>query len=486
MPAISVNLSFTSGVFGASWKKAVVLPLLKKQGLDLIPANYRPISNLTYVSKVVEKCALLQFNDHLSNGDLLPSYQSAYRSNYSTETALMKIHCDILTAMENQKVIALVGLDLSAAFDTVDHAILLKTLSNMYGVQDDALSWFQSYLSNRSFYVSVQDASSDYKNTNFSVPQGSILGPVLYSAYASPLGGVINAFDINVMGYADDHALYKAFTPKGELERDAILNLERCLSEVHSWMNSNKLKLNPRKTEFILFGSKHQLQKCNSHSMVVSGIEVKKSTSIKYLGVYWDESLSFRQQIQAKCKTALFNLSRIRSIRKYLTIDICQTLASSLVLPHLDYSNTLYYDLPDCDIKQLQRVQNMTAKLVLGRGKFDSATDSLRSLHWLPIKSRITYRIATYVYKCLHDLAPSYLKELIIIRTGRTGLRSSSNTMGILLDIPLTKRRTFKDRSFAVAAPVTWNSLPSSLHCINNYDNFKRKLKTFLFTQAFL
>ena len=147
----------------------------------------------------------------------------------------------------------------------------------MYGVQDDALSWFQSYLSNRSFYVSVQDASSDYKNTIFSVPQGSILGPVLYSAYASPLGGVINAFDINVMGYADDHALYKAFTPKGELERDAILNLESCLSEVHSWMNSNKLKLNPSKTEFILFGisvySKHQLQKCNSHSIVVSGIE---------------------------------------------------------------------------------------------------------------------------------------------------------------------------------------------------------------------
>ena len=121
----------------------------------------------------------------------------------------------------------------------------------------------------------------------------------------------------------------------------------------------------------------------------------------------------------------------------------------------------------------------MTAKLVLGRGKFDSATDSLRSLHWLPIKSRITYRIATYVYKCLHDLAPSYLKELIIIRTGRTGLRSSSNTMDILLDIPLTKRRTFKDRSFD-----TWNSLPSSLRCINNYE-FQTETKNFFVHPGF-
>ena len=195
-----VNSSFSQNNFADSWKRAVVIPLLKKQGLDLILPNYRPVSNLTYMSKIVERCALDQFSLHLQEDDLLSSYQSAYRSNFSTETALIKIHCDLMSSMEKQEVTALVALDLSAAFDTVDHCILLKTLENRYGLEGNALAWFNSYLSNRSFYTSVDGASSSDKHIYFSVPQGSILGPVLYSVYASPLEDVINQFNSSVIG----------------------------------------------------------------------------------------------------------------------------------------------------------------------------------------------------------------------------------------------------------------------------------------------
>ena len=198
-----------------------------------------------------------------------------------------------------------------------------------------------------------------------------------------------------------------------------------------------------------------------------------------------DETLSLKGQIAAKCRTALFNLSRIKSIRKYLDINTCNTLAVSLILSHLDYTNILYYGLPDCDIKKLQRVQNMAAKLVLKKGKYESATKCLKTLHWLPIKSRIIFKIAVYVFKCLHELAPSYLCAFINIRLVRRGLRAASADAGVLLVVPHTRRKTFQDRSFSVAAPVVWNSLPNSLRIIHSIGSFKKDLKTYLFNMHF-
>ena len=480
-----INSSFSQNDFADSWKRAVVIPLLKKKGLDLILSNYRPVSNLSYVSKIIERCALEQFNLHLQEDDLLPSYQSAYRSSFSTETALMKIHCDLLSSMEKQEVTAFVGLDLSAAFDTVDHSILLKTLENRYGVHGNARSWFESYLSSRSFHVSVEGATSSDKHINFSVPQGSILGPVLYSVYASPLEDVIDQFDSSVIGYADDHGIYDSFKPSPDQEILTISKLEACLSEVHQWMNSNKLKLNPTKTEFIMFGSRQQLKKCTLDSIYVSGESVGKAPSIKYLGVHLDESLSFAQQITAKCKAALYNLTRIKSIRKYLDIDSCKTLMSSLVLAHLDYANILYYGLPDRDIHKLQRVQNMAAKVVLKRKKYDSATDCLKTLHWLPVRSRIMYKVAVYVFKCLHNTAPLYLSEMIHIKTWQRPLRSADRA-GTILHVPFSKNKTFLDRSFLVAGPTVWNGLPKDVRSASSLMQFKSLLKTHLFKSCYL
>ena len=234
-----------------------------------------------------------------------------------------------------------------------------------------------------------------------------------------------------------------------------------------------------------MFGSRQQLKKCTLDSISVSGESVKKSSSIKYLGVHLDESLTFHQQITAKCKAALYNLARIKSIRKYLDIESCKTLMSSLVLAHLDYANVLYYRLPDRDIHKLQRVQNMAAKVVLIRRKRDSATECLKILHWLPVRNRIQYKLAVYVFKCLHNSSPRYLSEMIQVKTVIRPLRAMDGT-GILLKVPFTKNKTFLDRSFRVAGPTTWNNLPVEVRSASDILKFKSLLKTHLFKSCFL
>ena len=206
-----VNLSLTSGSFPYDWKVAKVRPLLKKPGLDLIESNYRPVFNLSFISKLVEKCMLDQLNEHCALHHLMPDYQSAYRQHFSCETALVRLCSDILWSMEQQKVTALVTVDLSAAFDTVDHDILLNVLNKYYGITGTALKWFESYLRPRGLQVSINNDLSSIKDLTFSVPQGSCAGPVLYSLYAATLQEVIPA-TVAIHGYADDHAFKSSFS----------------------------------------------------------------------------------------------------------------------------------------------------------------------------------------------------------------------------------------------------------------------------------
>ena len=167
-----VNISLRDGVFAKTWKEAIVRPLLKKPGLELVAANYRPVSNLPFISKVVEKCMLTRLNKHCDDNNLLPEYQSAYRKNYSCETALVKLMDDILWPMETQEVTAVVAIDLSAAFDTVDHNILLNVFEDRCGIKDSSLKWVDSYLRPRSLRVCVGDTYSSVRSLDFSVPQG--------------------------------------------------------------------------------------------------------------------------------------------------------------------------------------------------------------------------------------------------------------------------------------------------------------------------
>ena len=208
-----VNLSFLSGCVPENWRTAVVIPVLKKPGLDLVYKNFRPVSNLPFISKVVEKAALQQLLVHCEKNASLPKFQSGFRKYHSTETALLKVQDDILMSMDNNEVTLLVLLDLSAAYDSIEHSILLNILQQDFGVDGSALNWFDSFLSGRKQRILVGDKTSDYFNLNCGVPQGSCMGPILFTLYVSRLFSIISQHLPSVHGYADDTQIYLSFRP---------------------------------------------------------------------------------------------------------------------------------------------------------------------------------------------------------------------------------------------------------------------------------
>ena len=188
------------------------------------------------------------------------------------------------------------------------------------------------------------------------------------------------------------------------------------MTKIKRWTDSNRLKINDTKTEFIQFGNKRQWQ-CCTDSIDVNDAVVEKSSEIKYLGVWFDNTVSFKSHVSKKCRLAMLNLQRLQLIRSCLTVDACKTLVQGLVISHLDYANAVFAELPECELKMLQRVQNIAAKLIPRKKKYDSASACRKELHWLPLTARIDFKIILLVFKCLTNKAPAYLQSLISWKT---------------------------------------------------------------------
>ena len=291
-----------------------------------------------------------------NNNGLTPDFHSAYKKDHSCETTLFCIVDKILNAMENKQCCATIAIDLSAAFDTVHHDILLSVLDKQYGLQGNALKWFDTYLRPSNCKVNVHKEYSNIKTLDFSVPQGSVGGPVLFNYYTSTIQYIIPV-SINVYQFSDDHSILKLFNPnKINNESNCITDLELTSTKIKQWMNENRLKMNPKKTEFIIFGSKQMLKISTTKTIRVEDQDIERGTVVKYLGTFLDEKLSFTKHLNIKCRSVMFNLQKIRKLRKFLTEDSCKILIQGLVLCHLDYAHSLYYGLPNCQIMKLRRV----------------------------------------------------------------------------------------------------------------------------------
>ena len=256
LPTITaiINRSLREADVPESFKLAIIIPLLKKQTLDPdILKNYRPISNLPFLSKILERVVASRLNSHTRDHPNSEKFQSAYKQYHSTESALLRIHNDILTSIDNQNCVALLLLDLSAAFDTVDHALLLQRLETRFGIKGQALKWVMSYFENRKQIVTIDGENSKETVLTCNVPQGSVLGPKFFLDYESPLGDIIRSHGLSAHFYADDTQLYLSFNPNHSAS--AMERLENCVSDIRNWMASNFLKLNDDKTELIFLGT---------------------------------------------------------------------------------------------------------------------------------------------------------------------------------------------------------------------------------------
>jgi len=457
-----------------------VKPLLKKPSLDPETLkNYRPVSNLPFISKIIEKIVLRQLSQHLHSNNLFYPLQSAYRTDHSTETALLKIVNDLLTSLDDNQVSLLSLLDLSAAFDTVDHSILLSRLQHTFGISDICLSWFHSYLSGRTQVVSVNGLSSSPSVLQFGVPQGSVLGPLLFVLYTHPVSEIVSFHTLSHHSFSDDNQLYKS-SHISQLP-SIIHSTQACISDLKSWMTNNKLQLNNDKTELIFICPSRLLSSDQIPSSVqLDNCSIIPSQTVRNLGVTLDQTLSFHQYVSSVCRVCYLELRRISSVRHLLSEEATKTLVCSFILSRLDYCNSLLAGCPKTLLSRLQKVQNNAARLIFRCSRSTHVTPLLHSLHWLPVDRRIDYKLSLLTFKSFNNQAPAYLSDLLHVYTPSRQLRSSADTR--LLRIPHVRTKTFGQRSFSYQAPTTWNKLPLTVRSASSIPSFKSSLKTTLFT----
>ena len=454
---------------------------MKKETLDPdVLKHYRQISNLPFLSKVLERIVAIRLDSQSHPNS--EKEQSAYKKFHSTETALLKIQNDILLSIDQQKCVLLLLLDLSAAFDTVDHSILLNRLEKRFGITGSALKWVLSYFENRRQQVVVDGVKSEETVLSCNVPQGSVLGPKFFLDYESPLGEIIRSHGLNAHFYADDTQIYIAFKPKHDA-KDALSKLHQCMSDVRKWMAANYLKLNDDKSEFLLLGTAKNLKNVSIVSVKVGNCEIERSDSVRNIGAIFDTHLKMEQQVSQTCKSAWHRLHQIGKIRPYLSAEETKSVIHAYVTSKLDQNNSLLLGIPDTQTSRMQKVQNAAAKMIFRKKKYDHVTPLLKDLHWLPIQQRISFKVLLLVYKALNDSAPSYLTQTLNLYQPRANLRSAKDSLSLV--IPATKLKTYGDRAFSVGGPLLWNDLPFSLRNCKTTESFKRQLKTHLFCVAY-
>ena len=395
----------------------------------------------------------------------------------------MSVQNDILRALDRRQGVYLVLLDLSAAFDTIDHHILLDGLRSRIGVEGHALRWIESYLTGRQQRVVIRGSPSEPVDLLFGVPQGSVLGPKFFIVYTAPIADICRRHDVSVHMYADDTQVFLSFDLYDRTQETAALRrVEACISEIRFWMIKNKLKLNDEKTEFLIVSSKQQQKRISTSNIMIGDCSVQAVDSARNLGAVFDRALDMDTHITALCQAAYYQLRNIRSIRNVLSRPITEILVHTFVTSRLDNGNSLLAGIANKSLQKLQQVQNSAARLILGLRKFDHITPALIELHWLPVKERILFKTLLLTWKAQHAQAPGYMQDMLCPFSSNRHLRSSDRQ---LLRVPKTNLKTYGDRAFSVVAPKAWNNLPETIKLSPSKDVFKSRLKAHLFQSAF-
>ncbi len=329
-----------------------------------------------------------QVSAFLTQNNLLDNNQSGFRSGHSTETALLSVVEALRLAKAASKSSLLILLDLSIAFDMVNHQILLSTLLRK-GISGTALQWFESYLSDRSFKVSWRGEVSKSQHLVTGVPQGSVLRPLLFSVYTASLDSVIQKYGFSYHCYADDTQLYLSFLPD---DPTIATRISACLTDISYWMKDHHLQLNLAKTELLVVSTNPSLH--HNFTIQLGSSTITPSKTGRNLGVVIDDELNFSYHIAKtarSCRFALFNIKKIK-IRPFLSEHASKLIVQALVMSRLDYCNALLAGLPANSIKPLQLIQNAAARLIFNEPKRTCVTPLFINLHWLPVTARIKFK----------------------------------------------------------------------------------------------
>ena len=451
-------------------KESTIVPLLKKAGLDPeILKNYRPVADLVFLSKLSERVVEKQMSEHMSMNNLHSKHQHGYKIYHSTETLIVCIVNDVLIAFDNQNGVILLLIDLSAAFDTVDIAKLVHILESEIGIQGLALKWLESFLRGRKQRVLIGQSLSDSHEVQFGVPQGSVLGPILFNIYIRSLFDVIKVCGFSTSGYADDNNAHQSFAL--HFQYDLVnVQLPNLMSQIKHWMDEHFLKINPDKTEIIAFLPENMRSKPTINGAFLEGECIRFSNVVKNLGFNLDRFLDMDYHVNLTVSLCYKLLSDVARVRHLLSDSDTESLVHSIVSSRLDYCNSVLFGINKCLVQKYQNVQNYAARIISKRKKCQSVRDVLEKLHWLPVERRIIFKLLTFTFKILNGMAPECLNSLISIKNADLFLLNN-----VYLD------SYYGRRSFKYNSPRFWNALPFNIRSSNTLDSFKRLTKHHLF-----
>ena len=451
-------------------KESIVVPLLKKAGVDPeILKNYRPVADLEFLSKLSERVVAEQLDQHMNINNLHCKFEHGYKPYHSTETLLLRIVNDVLLSLDNNMAIILLLIDLSAAFDTVDIDLLLHIMESEIGIRGKALDWFASFLKDRNQRVLIGSSLSDSLKVEFGVPQGSVLGPKLFNIYIRSLFAIIEKSGFCSSGYADDNNAYQSFALHFQHE---VINIQlpTLMVKIKEWMNSHFLKINPDKTEIIVFLPNNLRKEPLISGSFLEGDCIRFSNTVKNLGFKLDRFLTMDPQVDSTVSYCYKLISDVARIRHLLSKEDTVSLMHAIVSSRLDYCNVLLYGINKSVVHKLQKVQNAAARLIAKRKKRESVSDILIDLHWLPVEQRIIFKLLVLTFKIINGLAPECLSNLISVRSAEAFLLNN-----VYLDT------NYGRRSFTYAAPRFWNALPLNIRSATSIDIFKSSTKHLLF-----
>ena len=449
------NHSITTSVFPSKWKEAKVAPL-HKNGSNEEVNNYRPISILPVLSKVLEKHVHESLSDFLNKHTLLHKTQSGFRANHSCETALINMIDLWLSAIDNGKMIGVVLVDFKKAFDLVDHRILLNKLE-IYGIKDEALLWFDNYLTNRKQQVTINNNKSDFMNISCGVPQGSILGPLLFLLFINDLPLYTNNVFTDL--YADDTNLYDIQDSMEQIEN----NLQTALNSLHIWCRSNGMVLNPTKTKVMLVTTNQKRTRLNNDKfdLKFNNENLNMISNDKILGVFVDNNLTWSDHIKHLTKKIASSTWLLSKIKKFLTQEHRVQFYKSYIQPHIDFCNIVWGSSSESNKLRIFKLQKRACRVILDFN-VDDASEAMKSLKIMSIYDRLYLRKAKFMFKIYNNVAPTYISEYFTLRNNvNTSINLRSTISGCF--IPPKPRTEYFKHSMRYSGCLVWNSLPEEV-----------------------
>ena len=431
--------------------------------------NYRPISVIGHIAKIIEQLIGRQLISYLEEHQFISSDQSTYLKRHSTQTSLHRVIDDFLENVNDDMITGVCFLDISKCFDTIDHSLLLQKLC-MYGIKETELNWFTSYLHNRKQAVFCHGKLSKFLDIKTGVPQGSVLGPYMFLLFINDVTSYLTEGSVTNL-FADDSSIYAV----GNNIEEVRSKLQVCLDNLSYWYHRNKLKINGNKSQIMLVGTRAQLRALNMDDFTITFEQqpLELVNQAKYLGIYISCDLTWEKHISHLCKQLYFCISMLRGLRKILNEAQLLKIYKSYVQPKFDYGITIWGCTSESNLKKVQRIQNLAARIITGNFDYINVRgeDLVMYLKLQNIRQRRDYFLACLMFKAIHGLTPYYLSDNVTMNVDVNGYNTRS-TENMNIYVPRPRKEIFRN-SFAYQGGVTWNALPEYVKESPDFESFK-------------